>query len=73
MGPSVKFVLAIIDKISQKNGVDFFLAKLDTKGEGGRAEHSLERLTIRIRLSMQTCLCIPAATTVYIPMLQPMS
>ena len=34
---SVKFVLAIIDSISpQKMGVNFFSAKLDTKGEGGR-------------------------------------
>ena len=32
MGPSVKFVLAIIDSISKKKmGVNFF-AKLDTKG-----------------------------------------
>ena len=36
MGPSVKFILAIIDSISPKKmGVNFFLAKLDTKG-GGR-------------------------------------
>ena len=33
MGPSVKFVLAIIDSISKKKmGVNFFSAKLDTKG-----------------------------------------
>ena len=38
MGPSVKFVLAIIDSISKKKiGVNFFLAKLDTKGGGPRA------------------------------------
>ena len=37
MGPSVKFVLAIIDSISKKKkwGLIFFLAKLDTKGGGG--------------------------------------
>ena len=36
MGPSVKFVLAIIDSISKKKmGVNFFSAKLDTKGGGG--------------------------------------
>ena len=36
MGPSVKFVLAIIDSISKKKmGVNFLFAKLDTKG-GGR-------------------------------------
>ena len=35
MGPSVKFVLAIIDSISKKKmGVNFFSAKLDTKGGG---------------------------------------
>ena len=36
MGPSVKFVLAIIDSISEKKkwGLIFF-AKLDTKGGGG--------------------------------------
>ena len=36
LGPSVKFVLAIIDSISEeKNGGNFFsLAKLDTKGGG---------------------------------------
>ena len=39
MGPSVKFVLAIIDSISKKRGVNFFLAKLDTKGgRGGGSE-----------------------------------
>ena len=39
MGPSVKFVLAIIDSISKKKmGVDFFPAKLDTKGGGGGSE-----------------------------------
>ena len=33
MGPSVKFVLAIIDSISKKKwGLIFFLAKLDTEG-----------------------------------------
>ena len=38
MGPSVKFVLAIIDSISKKKmGVNFFSAKLDTKGGGPRA------------------------------------
>ena len=38
MGPSVKFVLAIIDSISKKKwGLIFFLAKLDTKGGGPRA------------------------------------
>ena len=37
MGPSVKFVLAIIDSISKKKwGVNFVSAKLDTKG-GPRA------------------------------------
>ena len=36
MGPSVKFVLAIIDSISKKKmGVNFFPAKLETKGGGG--------------------------------------
>ena len=36
MGPSVKFVLAIIDSISKKKmGVNFFSAKLDTKGGWG--------------------------------------
>ena len=36
MGPSVKFVLAIKDSISKKKmGVNFFFAKLDTKGGGG--------------------------------------
>ena len=36
MGPSVKFVLAIKDSISKKKmGVNFFSAKLDTKGGGG--------------------------------------
>ena len=37
MGPSVKFVLAIIDSISKKKelGFNFFSAKLDTKGGGG--------------------------------------
>ena len=36
MGPSVKFVLAIIDSISKKKmGVNFFSAKLDTKGGEG--------------------------------------
>ena len=36
MGPSIKFVLAIIDSISpQKMGVNFFSAKLDTKGGVG--------------------------------------
>ena len=35
MGPSVKFVLAIKDSISKKKmGVNFFSAKLDTKGGG---------------------------------------
>ena len=35
MGPSVKFVLTIIDSISKKKmGVNFFSAKLDTKGGG---------------------------------------
>ena len=36
MGPSVKFVLAIIDSISEEKkwGLIFF-AKLDTKGGGG--------------------------------------
>ena len=35
MGPSVKFVLAIIDSISKKKrGLIFFLAKLDSKGGG---------------------------------------
>ena len=40
MGPSVKFVLAIIDSISKKKwGLTFFfLAKLDTKGGGGGSE-----------------------------------
>ena len=40
MGPSVKFVLAIIDSISPKKmGVNFFSAKLDTKGgRGGGSE-----------------------------------
>ena len=32
LGPSVKFVSAIIDSISKKKGVNFFSAKLDTKG-----------------------------------------
>ena len=37
MGPSVKFVLAIKDSISKKKmGVNFFFAKLDTKGGGVR-------------------------------------
>ena len=37
MGPSVKFVLAIKDSISKKKmGVNFFSAKLDTKGGGVR-------------------------------------
>ena len=36
MGPSVKFVLAIKDSISKKKmGVNFFPAKLDTKGGWG--------------------------------------
>ena len=36
MGPSVKFVLAIKDSISKKKmGVNFFSAKLDTKGGVG--------------------------------------
>ena len=35
MGPSVKFILAIIDSISKKKmGVNFFSEKLDTKGGG---------------------------------------
>ena len=39
MGPSVKFVLAIIDSISEKKwGLIFFLAKLDTRGGGGGSE-----------------------------------
>ena len=35
IGPSVKFVLAIIDKISQKNGVDFFSRKIGHERGGG--------------------------------------
>ena len=35
MGPSVKFVLAIIDSISKKKWGLIFFAKLDTKGGGG--------------------------------------
>ena len=35
MGPSVKFVLAIIDSISKKNGCKFFHPLKDHTGEGG--------------------------------------
>ena len=37
MGPSVKFVLAIIDSISKKKWGLIFFAKLDTKGGGPKA------------------------------------
>ena len=43
MGPSVKFVLAIIDSISKKKwGLIFFLAKLDTKGGGSEGFVSVD-------------------------------
>jgi len=39
MGPSVKFVLAIIDSISKKKmGVNFFSRKIGHEGGGGGSE-----------------------------------
>ena len=43
MGPSVKFVLAIIDSISKKKmGVNFVFAKLDPKGGGSEGFVSVD-------------------------------
>ena len=60
MGPSVKFVLAIIDSISKtKMGVNFFPAKLDTKGGGSKGfvsvatKFTCSNPTPRIQLSVR--------------------
>ena len=48
MGPSVKFVLAIIDSISQKKmGVNFFIRKKTIPGGGGGGGGGVWQKTIR--------------------------
>ena len=72
MGPSVKFVLAIIDSISKKKmGVNFFPTKLDTKGGGHsglnwgvRPSYQIHQILSRTRCMISTDLFAESPATV---------